>query len=567
MRLGLLLVVTLSAVGLNAPGQTLIDLRTQVKSVDFSGSLSTKPFRAGLTLPLTCNISEAFLKLNAVPGQNLFICTSTNVWTAQSAALPTFTGNSGKVLKTDGVTAEWRSLGGDLSGTPAAVLVNRIQGRLVDPASALPGQLLRWDGAGSQWSPSAESLSSVFGRTGAVVAQANDYSFSQISGTLSLTKGGTGATTAGGALASIGAAAAVHSHVLTDLAGISGKQGNAQSLQMFGGGTVNANDCAKFDGDGNLISTGASCGGVPNYGQSFSSAASVTMDHNLNASDLLVQCYDASNTAIGFNSFVIENANRATVTFVSPQSGRCVLNASSSAGTLAAVTNLSGSLTIDQPVFGNSGSDVKVGSKTGTGNEIVVSQLPVIASPYITDLSNMQHDHNGTAAGGQLGISAIRSTALSGNGGTLATTVGPMVAGNCAQIDAGGNITAAAAPCGTGTGGGGSVISGPGLTGAGTTSSPLSIDVNTVPTRLTGTSTLDFASINGSACSELAISLPGATTGDEVFIGAPADIDPGFVWSGYVSAGNTVTVRLCKVTAGSVDPAARAWRATIIRSF
>jgi hypothetical protein len=35
----------------------------------------------------------------------------------------------------------------------------------------------------------------------------------------------------------------------------------------------------------------------------------------------------------------------------------------------------------------------------------------------------------------------------------------------------------------------------------------------------------------------------------------------------FVSAQNTVTVRLCKISSGSVDPANQAFRATIVRSF
>jgi hypothetical protein len=35
-------------------GQTLVDLRTQTKSVDFSGATSTKPMQTGSSLPATC---------------------------------------------------------------------------------------------------------------------------------------------------------------------------------------------------------------------------------------------------------------------------------------------------------------------------------------------------------------------------------------------------------------------------------------------------------------------------------------------------------------------------------
>jgi hypothetical protein len=68
-------------------------------------------------------------------------------------------------------------------------------------------------------------------------------------------------------------------------------------------------------------------------------------------------------------------------------------------------------------------------------------------------------------------------------------------------------------------------------------------------------------------CNEQTIALTGAATGDEVMAGAPADIDQGFLWSAYVSAANRVTIRLCKISAGTVTPVAHVWRATIVRSF
>ena len=178
MRRRLLIVVTLSTGIVNAPGQTLVDLRTQTKNVDFSSALSTKPFRAGVSLPLTCGVGEAFLNLNALPGQNLYICTGANTWTVQApAALLSLTGNAGKVLSNDGANLQWRGVGGDLSGTPDAAVVNRVQGRWINPSAPLQGQLLRWDGVGNQWSPSTESVGSVLGRTGTVIAQTGDYAF------------------------------------------------------------------------------------------------------------------------------------------------------------------------------------------------------------------------------------------------------------------------------------------------------------------------------------------------------------------------------------------------------
>ncbi len=58
-----------------------IDLRTQARNVDFSGASLTKPTRTGNTLPSACQVGELFFKLNAAAGQNLYACTSLNVWT------------------------------------------------------------------------------------------------------------------------------------------------------------------------------------------------------------------------------------------------------------------------------------------------------------------------------------------------------------------------------------------------------------------------------------------------------------------------------------------------------
>jgi hypothetical protein len=69
-----------------AVAQTRIDLRTQTKSVDFSGASSTKPSQTGTTLPATCAVGQTFLNTSAQPGQNLYVCTAPNTWTAQGGA-------------------------------------------------------------------------------------------------------------------------------------------------------------------------------------------------------------------------------------------------------------------------------------------------------------------------------------------------------------------------------------------------------------------------------------------------------------------------------------------------
>jgi hypothetical protein len=176
--------------------QTRVDLRTQSKSVDFSGASSTKPSQAGTTLPTTCAIGQTFLNTGAQPGQNLYICTATNTWTVQganglanyatlftSATTVTVPGNTHQ-LGTAKLFVEVYD-----TETPAVLVEpNEIQ---INPttydvtvsfASPQSGTLVlsAAGGGGGSISP----VVSVFGRIGAVAAQAGDYSFAQIAGSV-----------------------------------------------------------------------------------------------------------------------------------------------------------------------------------------------------------------------------------------------------------------------------------------------------------------------------------------------------------------------------------------------
>ncbi len=77
-----------------ARGQTLVDLKTQSKSVDFTGATTTKPFKSGTVLPTTCTVGEAFYQTSAPAGSNLYTCTAVNAWTLQTG-IPGPTGPAG----------------------------------------------------------------------------------------------------------------------------------------------------------------------------------------------------------------------------------------------------------------------------------------------------------------------------------------------------------------------------------------------------------------------------------------------------------------------------------------
>jgi hypothetical protein len=114
-----------------ANAQTLVDLRTQSKSVNFTMANATSPFQAGTALPAACSVGQAFFQSNAAAGLNLYGCTATNSWTLLSAGI----------------------LLGDVTGTPNASTVSQIQGRPVAATAPTSGQSLAWNSSTSSWTP------------------------------------------------------------------------------------------------------------------------------------------------------------------------------------------------------------------------------------------------------------------------------------------------------------------------------------------------------------------------------------------------------------------------------
>ena len=134
--------------------QTLVDLRTQSKSVDFSAANTTKPFKTGTPLPATCGVGEMFYKSDAPPGANLYGCTAVNNWTLETGAgIPGVAGNGGRVLTTDGSSLTWGAPQGDVSGALSTLTVTQIQGRAVSSASPGSGQTLVWNTSTNRWEP------------------------------------------------------------------------------------------------------------------------------------------------------------------------------------------------------------------------------------------------------------------------------------------------------------------------------------------------------------------------------------------------------------------------------
>lgn len=105
-------------------------------------------------------------------------------------------------------------------------------------------------------------------------------------------------------------------------------------------------------------------------------------------------------------------------------------------------------------------------------------------------------------------------------------------------------------------------------TGAIATEGSLTIGAGTAITKhLSASASLDFPSIAANACQELTITVTGAADGNTVSLGIPnalASASSTLAWSGWVSAANTASVRVCQVAATATsDPAAATIRADV----
>jgi hypothetical protein len=76
---------------------------------------------------------------------------------------------------------------------------------------------------------------------------------------------------------------------------------------------------------------------------------------------------------------------------------------------------------------------------------------------------------------------------------------------------------------------------------------------------------LDFGSIAAQTCAELTISATGAATDSPVAPGWPAALEAGLTGIMRVSSADTITVRLCNVTAAAIDPASRTFSGRVIK--
>jgi hypothetical protein len=76
-----------------------------------------------------------------------------------------------------------------------------------------------------------------------------------------------------------------------------------------------------------------------------------------------------------------------------------------------------------------------------------------------------------------------------------------------------------------------------------------------------GTVTIDFGSVSANNTGTQTATITGAATGDVVLLNIPSGLEAGLVLAGcYVSAADTITVRLANVTGSPIDPASASYR-------
>lgn len=76
--------------------------------------------------------------------------------------------------------------------------------------------------------------------------------------------------------------------------------------------------------------------------------------------------------------------------------------------------------------------------------------------------------------------------------------------------------------------------------------------------------TLDFPSVGPNAMATLTISVPGAVVGRPVLAAPPDTFESGFTFSAFVSAADTVEVRIHNNDSGPIDPTSAVWNVAVM---
>lgn len=384
------------------------------------------------------------------------------------------------------------------------------------------------------------------------------------------------------------------------------KQGNGTKIQMFGTGTPATNDCAKFDANGNVVSAGAPCGtsgGIASLGGQTGATQTFAAVDDTNI-DLTVSSASNVHTVTAAWLGLLSKARMVATTVHTDQGNTFSAGVQDFSGATALVPPISagaaptanGRIAYDSTAHllkaGFNGATKTI--LTTDGNAATASALDhnptdCTSGQYANAIDASGNLTCGTPAGGS-GV-ANNSFTLSGTSTTYTHSYGAAeLVLNCvdsanrtievqsiARTTSTVTVTTKVAAVtgdtcyvngsgGGGGGGGDTIVADYGIlvTTVGSTKH-VGIDPAVVSIKLTGSASLDFTSISQSACPELTFTVTGATTGDAVSPIKPGTLEAGLIVDMRVTAADTVTARVCKITSGSVDPANQTFGAVITR--
>ena len=547
-----------------AHSQTLVDLRTQSKSVDFSAAGSTKPMQTGSALPATCAVGQFFFLTTASAGSNVYACNPANIWTVEGNSLSVTAGTANEVLSSNGSGIQWLALGGDVSGGPGGLTVSRLQGRNLSSTAPSSGQVLQWNATTNQWQPAPAQAGNAayaftaqvsimipgtvhqFGTANLVVdcydnstpPQRVEPDKVQISPTtynvtvnFSTAQTGYCVVNGAGTPSVAGSGGAVNS-VFGRAGAVAAQTGDYGFAQISG--TVAAGQLPGAGGDLGGTLTSATVKAIqgqpvsstfPGNGQAlvWSSAAGAWQAANVSATGGVGMAYQLGDlVAVRTSSTLLTiGAGCATASPCNVRFGYQVFSITNSAtatisgsGTGAAYIYVNGSGTL---MVGN---NLTVACSTGCTQQAGVSSFPPNVLPiYMWTATNGTWD----ATGGHDQRAFLSAKTLAAGTGVILTEA-------------------------------------PGQ-------SMLAVDNGVIPTYLMNTATLNFPSIaTGTCAADQTMTVTGANPGDAVAPGWPV-LPAGVIGTMLVSGTNTVTVRLCNLSGLSVTPPSVSYRATIVRNY
>lgn len=261
----------------------------------------------------------------------------------------------------------------------------------------------------------------------------------------------------------------------------------------------------------------------------FTNATSVTLNHNLNSTAVIASCWDSLGAQFQPNTIQYNSVNSVTFTFSTSTSGQCVVMAGVPTG--AAVPGPQGA-TGATGAAGTNGNTVLNGTSNPTSQG-------VNGDFYLNTLTSCLYGPKSAGTWPASCTSLIGPTGPQGPQG----------------------------PPGSGGGGGGSYTAGAGISAAQLATSVIALDSTLVLSYLNGTTSIDFPAITTQTCNVQTLTITGALAADKVVPAWPTTLDNGLIGMMFVSASNTVSIRLCNVTTSTIDPANMAYGAYILKPF